>query len=63
MSSGLTAWYAAMLGVAIYCGVQAVRDLRSRAYGMAVLGVHCIGVVLLLPTPTGPISGTLPAQR
>ena len=47
-----------MLGVATYCIVQSVRDVRRKAYVMATLGVLAAGAVLLRPPPTGPISVT-----
>ena len=42
-------WMAAVLLIAIYCAVQAVRDYRRGAYLLAAAGAACAILLLLVP--------------
>lgn len=41
----------ALLLVAIFCGAQAVRDVKRKDYGWAIAGFICIAILLLTPLP------------
>ena len=54
-------WSFAMLGVAIYCICQAVRDFRRGERGMGLLGAVCAGVILFFaPIQTHAVMIDLP---
>ena len=55
-------WALALLLVAIYCLVQAIRDLRGKHYAMAGLGFLCAALLLLMPIKTHAVKLDLPAQ-
>jgi hypothetical protein len=42
-------WLAIIVGVSIYCGVQAYRDVRRGDWLMAALGMVCVLVLWLAP--------------
>ena len=42
-------WFAVLVGVSIYCAVQAYRDIRRGGRLMAALGVACILALWLTP--------------
>jgi hypothetical protein len=46
--------------VAVYCGVQAVRDFRSRSYVMGAIGAACLLALVLSPLPSRAIKLDLP---
>lgn len=56
-------WSLALCGVAIYCGIQVVRDIRDRAYWMAGFGICCLVAVLLIPLPSQSITIELPVAN
>ena len=58
MTSMTWAW--ALLLVAIYCGVQAVRDFRRGSYAMAVAGAACALLLLLIPIQSHAIKLDIP---
>ena len=56
------AWGGALLLVAVYCLVQAVRDVRAKHYAMAALGFLCAALLLLMPIRSQVVKLDLPAQ-
>ena len=55
-------WAGALLLVAIYCLVQAIRDIRGKYYTMAGLGLVCAALLLLMPIRSQAVKLDLPAQ-
>jgi hypothetical protein len=53
-------WSFAMLGVAVYCICQAVRDFRRGERAMGLLGAVCAGFILFMPFQTHAVMVTLP---
>ena len=55
-------WAGALLLVAVYCLVQAIRDIRSKHYAMAALGFLCAALLLLMPIRSEAVKLDLPQQ-
>ena len=55
-------WAVALLLVAVYCLVQAVRDVRGRHYAMAAFGFLCAALLLLMPIRSQVVKLDLPEQ-
>jgi hypothetical protein len=55
-------WTAALLLIAVYCLVQAIRDIRGKHYAMAALGFLCAALLLLMPIRSQVVKLDLPEQ-
>lgn len=51
-----------LLLVAVYCGVQTIRDFRARNYLMAALGCLCVAAILFMPMQSRAVKFDLPAS-
>lgn len=55
-------WAGALLLVAVYCFVQAVRDLRGKHFAMAAFGFLCAALLLLVPIGSHAVKLDLPVR-
>lgn len=55
-------WMIALLGVAVYCAVRAVRDFRAKHYGWAAAAALSAAVVACVPVEGQKISIVLPIR-
>ncbi|WP_420144076.1 hypothetical protein [Sphingobium sp.] len=56
-------WFIALLGVALYCIVQAVRDIRAKNYIWSVIAAIAGVLILAMPVQTTAVKIDLPRSR
>lgn len=56
-------WFMALLGVALFCIVQAVRDIRAKNYAWGIAAAIAGAVILAMPVQTTAVKIDLPAAR
>lgn len=54
-------WIAALPLVALYCVMQAIRNIRAKRYAWATAAALSAAVVLTIPIPTHAVKVNLPA--